>query len=724
MNRTILAALLLLMAVIAPSEVMAKYDRKFFSKAAEKVWSMDLPQFDPSADLSDSIFKGASTVCIARYSKRTAMYESNVNLGKYIHTGRATTHVTVGTRIYRVMVKLNDTKAVEDYTTFDIDVKSSESVEGYTYATSNTAFGARIFKPDGTVTDVDVSDAFTVTEGKNDKEAKRKLAIPGLAPGDVLDYFYYEEMFLDEVSIPDFQVYMLSSMPTKNFTFECELSPFLTLEYASYNGAPLLGLIGAYDKELTRVGFSVDNLAAVDTEMPFFQARRQMPYLTISIQNNASNMTYHPKSARVGGVNLPTMTQIMSDVGNSIVDTSLPEVPLNRALKIARQWRKDHPEANQRQYIDAAWTSLMYVLATEDRAFSDRAATVYFVDMLAKLKINIPAYHAVLTSRSQAPIQHLANYKQVRYATQVGDTIYMPQSALTFIPGQMSGLYAGEEYAVFPAPRTDSKFLTSPVIRRLPSSRPVANTARFTINAAINADDNQLVDLGCTMQMKGASKELFGRLIFTADYYEAIENYLGIAPNKRYKSKNDPEKVAEARTLIADGIAKALFDMNFATVGNLDITSIGCAPDSPNTEMTLTAVADGLVSQAGNNLLVNVGKLICNQRELTESQRTREVEALLPFPTNERYDIHFTVPEGYTVSPESIDALNEQLNNNAGAFATRATLKEGNPSVVELSVMSTLRKPVYTVEQWPEVVALLDASSKFNGATLLLTPSK
>ncbi len=712
------------MVVAIPSKVLAKYDEKFFKKAAEKVWSMDLPQFDPNADLSDSIFAGASTVCIARYSLRTAKYDTSVNLGKYVSTGLATTHVTEATHIYRVMLKLNDGKAVEDYTTFEIDVKSSDKVGGYTLASSNTAFGARVYKPDGTVRDVDVREAFTVTEGKKDKEAMRKLAIPGLAPGDVLEYFYYEDMFLDEVSMPPFQVYLLSSTPTKNFTFECELSPVLTLEYASYNGAPLLSMMGEYNKEVNHVGFSVNNLSAIDMDLPYSKPRRQLPYLNIYIQNNTSPAVYHPKSARVGGINMPVMAQIMTDAGHALLDTSLPEVPLNKALKIARNWRKAHPDATQREYIDAAWMSLLYVIENEDRTFSPRAMSVYFIDMLSKLKIATPARHALVTSLAQPPIQHLTSYTDASFATQVGDSIYMPLADMTFLPGQLPGLYAGEEYAVFKLDRSSSRFLSSPVIMRLPPTRPLLNTARSTVTASLDADDLTLMDLSCSFVLKGSSKQMLGSIIFKDEYYAAIEKYLGISPDKGYKSKVDPEKRAELKTTLAEAFAAAFIDTKFRSVGDLDITSIGCTPDSPNTEFGFTGVAEDLVSQAGNNLLVNIGKLIGSQLSITESQRTREIEAILPYPENERTKILFTVPDGYVVNPESLEALNVKINNDAGTFVVNAAVKADNPSVVELNVVMMKQRLVYTAEQWPLIVELIDASTKFNGASLLLNPAK
>lgn len=724
MKRIILSAIIVLITLAVPSVAMAKFDRKFFAKAADKVWSMDLPQFDPQADLSDSIFRGASTVCIARYQQRTAEYESNINLGKYVTTGRSTTHATIASRIYRVMLKLNDMKAVEDHADFDFDVKGSESVSGYTFAMTNSAFGARIYKPDGTVTDVDVSQAFAVTEGKNNKETKRKLAIPGLAPGDVLEYFYYDEMYLDEVSIPGFQIFLLTDIPTKNYTFECEVAPLLTLEYASYNGAPLLGMIGGYSKDVNRVGFSVYDLPAIDMDMPFFQAKRQLPYIDISIQNNTSRMLYHPKSARVGGVHLPTPDRILADAGNAIVDTSLPEVPLSRALKIARQWRKNHPDASEREYIDAAWLSLFYVLVLEQRSFSDRAASVYFVDMLSKLKIKTPARHALTTSRSQAPVSHLKSYDQPYYATLVGDSLYLPLPYMTFLPGQIPGLLAGEEIAVYKLNRDDAKFTTSAILARLPQTRSLLNTSRTTVTAALDPDDYMVMELGCNLEFKGASKMTFGQLVFQSDYIAAIENYLGIPVNKRYKPNEDPEKMAEMKSKFAAAVAEIILDTKLRSVGDLDITSIGCTPDSPNTEIAFTAEAENLVSQAGNNLLVNVGKLIGKQMILKESQRNREIEAILPYPSNDRIEIHFTVPEGYTVNSESLEVLNSQIANNAGSFASRAKVKADDSSVIEISVMLTLRNPVYSPEQWHEVVALIDASATFSGKYLLLNPVK
>lgn len=717
----ITAALLAMMSCITAS---AKQDEKFYRKACEKVWAMDLPQFDPKADLSDSIFQGASSVRIAVYNGITAEFENNLNIGKYVSTGTSHTHATVSSRIYRVMVKLNDAKAVEYYTDFDIDPKDKESAAGYTFVYTNSAFGARIYKPDGSVTDVDTGEALTVTEGKKDRDAKHKLAIPGLEVGDVLDYFYYNEEYLDEVNMPSITVKLLGTAPTKSYTFEATVSPQLTLEYASYNGAPLLGMIGEYSKDVNHVGFTINDLPSIDSDMPFFYSRRQMPYVKVLVLNNSSRMLYHPKTARRGGVNTPMMAHIMADAGHSIADTSLPEVPLSNALKLARQWHKAHPEATEHQLIDAAWMALYYTLATDKRSFSDRAASVYFVDMLKKLKIKQEARFALATSRSMPPINHLVAYTEPYYGVLIGDSLYMTPLYTTMLPGQVDALISGEEIAVFQAERTHPNFSASAATRALPTSRALQNTTLTTIDAVINPDDENQLDIDCKRLFKGASKKEISLIVLPNKQLEAYEDYLGIPEKKRQKVSIDPEKLAELNTAISEAVAKSTVDATFSRIDSLNIISVGCTPDNPNLEFAFTATAEDLISKAGNNLLVSIGKLLGNPVELTETQRTREIDAITPYPSNDRYEIHFRIPEGYTPSPESLEALNIQIANQAGKFMSRARIMPDDASIVQLTVICSMPSAVYHPDKWADVVELLDAATRFSGNALLLTPAK
>lgn len=529
-------------------------------------------------------------------------------------------------------------------------------------------------------------------------------------------------MYLDEVSIPEFRVNILSSQPTKNYTFECEMSPYLTLEYASYNGAPLLSWIGGYSKDVTRVGFTLMNLEAIDTDMPFFQPRRQLPYLSVLIMNNTSTLVYHPLSARVGGVRTPSMQDITLDAANFIADANLPDVPLSRAVKIAKDWRKAHPEATERQYIDAAWLSLFYVLSTESRKFSDRAASVYFVDMLKKLKISVPAKHALVTGRNQAPVNHLSSYKNANYATMVGDSIYAPWSSRTFMPGDLPGLVAGEEMIFFNQDRKQKNFAKSATLVRIPQQRAIRNVRSYDYTVTVDPDDDMLLEINGEVTLKGAAKSYMAPLVIPTDYYAAIEDFLGIPANKRHDLKVDSEKLAETRRLLGTAVPEKLLGAKLHSEGSFDITSIGCTPDKPNTEFAFTAVAEEMVTKAGNNLMVNLGRLVGGRVELTESQRKREIEALLDYPSTQRMHIRFTIPDGYKVNEESLKAMALNVSNKAGSFTTGAQISPTDERVIDITMSCQYRNPVYTVEQWPQLLALIDARNDFSGLSILLTP--
>lgn len=131
---------------------------------------------------------------------------------------------------------------------------------------------------------------------------------------------------------------------------------------------------------------------------------------------------------------------------------------------------------------------------------------------------------------------------------------------------------------------------------------------------------------------------------------------------------------------------------------------------------------EGLVARAGDNLIVKIGSLIGKQREITESQRTREVDILRRSPDNTRIDITFKLPEGYTVSDESLQALCRNVSNTGGTFFTRASRDATDPSSVIVSVNIRNPKTHYPLSAWQDIVALCDATSDFTTASLLLTP--
>ena len=129
--------------------------------------------------------------------------------------------------------------------------------------------GSRIYKPDGSLVDVDVTQAYPISDGKNadsGKESKYKLAIPSLDVGDVIEYFYYNEEWSDIFTLKPLSMEVSMGYPVLKYKIDGRFAPNLTVEYRTLNGAPVLNR-GVDEKNRNTVSISLskpppDNLAA------------------------------------------------------------------------------------------------------------------------------------------------------------------------------------------------------------------------------------------------------------------------------------------------------------------------------------------------------------------------------------------------------------------------------------------------------------------------------
>ena len=112
--KRLLTTLAVVFVAIMP--MWAKYDAKFFKKAAEKVWGMKLSDFDAKKEIPDSLYKDESAVIIAAYSNVEVKRVEQLNANKYSHYGKAFTNAIDMKSFSRIMIKLNDKKAVASAT--------------------------------------------------------------------------------------------------------------------------------------------------------------------------------------------------------------------------------------------------------------------------------------------------------------------------------------------------------------------------------------------------------------------------------------------------------------------------------------------------------------------------------------------------------------------------------------------------------------------------------
>lgn len=175
----------------------------------------------------------------------------------------------------------------------------------------------RIIKPDGTINEVSTDEYMTATEGKNDKEQRQKLAVPGLEIGDKIDIFFFNYTSLENHNLDPFIFRFRQSHPMLSYTVHCEIDDKLTTQYRTLNGAP------DFKQSTNEEGNILLDVAMKDIEQTepdlWYNSMQQTPTTLLYITNSQmKNTPTYPKVPRKKGCNpIPTRLPYRKTTGNS-----------------------------------------------------------------------------------------------------------------------------------------------------------------------------------------------------------------------------------------------------------------------------------------------------------------------------------------------------------------------------------------------------------------------
>lgn len=685
---------------------------KFQKEASKNVWSMRNELFDPTVEIPDSVRNGESAVVIADYYRVFTNYENIRDLH------RETTRLR-RTRWNRRMVKLFDNKAIEEFSEHEFGNRVRLDVENYTFGGSDNAFGARIHKPDGRVVDVDLSEAFAVSEGKKGKDVvSNKVAIPGLEPGDVLEYFDYNEEWIDEFDLPSVDIVPFDDYSVMRLVIDAEFSPKVTAEFRCYNDfiKPKLGVTAKGNNTLT---FDMSNIGTL-TDKKFIRKMRQLPFLKIATLNNASPYRFYPSTVRRGGLhgNVAPGT-IYRDIKYAIAASKYKEDFVKKVKRIFEDYRKAHPDADSRELADACWLAGVYVNAVDSKGqYGDYGFSIMMAELMNKLKISeSEAKIAFVNSRSSVPTRQIMSWRQPDYGVLLDKVLYLPEGYEQNAPGEVLADYQGEEGAHFPG---DRKALTDqmiPVVFTVPVSKSHNNKMTVSGTVDVNVDDSKATaDL--TLKAIGTVKEFPGLIVDLATWAPHAEEYLGIPQKQRYTEKNVDEV---ARKEKRDEAYKKFFKMIVSPDAKVDTAIVvqpGSIPSAAETIVTTKVTVEDCIVDAGNDVMLQVGKLFSDNQRIDGKERERQLDIYTGSPHQVAYDITFNIPEGYTVDEASLETLKKMENNTYGSFYSEGRLTEdGN---LEIHVRERYNTYIIPLEDWGSMLQILDASASFSDASIVL----
>ena len=241
----------------------------------KEVWGWAKPEFAVRNFPAD--YNSYSKVIIARHLEINGDSKRKSSLAAW---GFAIYKQSILTAIAREAVKINDKSALEDYS--EISFSQLERRSGYIFEDiTNVYIGIRVYKPDGSLKEIDTDDAVLVKEDKKRKGGK--IAVPDLQVGDIIDYFIASQRTMDPdgASIPPYELDIYADCPILSYSIHGEFGSKYAIEYREYNNAPKFKTTKNGDDNV--IDIQEKNIPAYPDISLWVSPYRQLPIIRLNI---------------------------------------------------------------------------------------------------------------------------------------------------------------------------------------------------------------------------------------------------------------------------------------------------------------------------------------------------------------------------------------------------------------------------------------------------------
>lgn len=675
---------------------------KLAQKVRQEVWSSTPADFQKRT-VPDR-YKNASAVILSYYRELSTDYYRKATADLVLNL-RLTRQIDC-TDMERMLIQINDKKALKDYSEFTFKTKSRKWTWGYHHKTQ-TVLGIRVIKKNGNVQEVSLDDYVDVKEGKNDKDLSQKIAVPGLEVGDCIDVFSLDQIDTQEQQLDPFYFVLRQDEPVLYTKVHCVLDQNLATVYRTMNGAP--DFTQTTDKDKNAVLDMVMD-KPIDAESSiWYNSLEQSPFIEMYITPTKAKVAVVEKAMRQKGVRgNPDVTPILQDdwkLLKSYVSkggyspAGLPST-YKSVFKSAKKEGMSAEEKADRIY------SFEYVSSgSSQRAFNTVA------NYLRKLGVEIEM--GITTPFGALPVDKLINYNSTSWFFRLKgtDMYYFPgtypkvASEIPYIyQGRKAYMQDSEEQITIPVSQAeDNKSVTDMVVK--------LDGTKLDISRKVTYSGEQ--------KMYGQSLVSPDNTLFGSSQLEAYWRYLKYDdkdPYSCYTKKESAELKGAFNEFRKNAIdpfkaeISSYHDADPVQVGGYGVDCVGIRRDSSNFVYHVDYVMDGMVKRAGNNYLLSVGKLIGSSLKLEGKDRERIDDVWRKMAFVDEWNIEIPLPKGYKVSAEALKKIETSVANECGEFTVKATA--GNESV-KVYVRKCFAHRVEPVSNWSKLLALVDACSAF-----------
>ena len=675
---------------------------KLAQKVRQEVWSSTPADFQKRT-VPDR-YKNASAVILSYYRELSTDYYRKATADLVLNL-RLTRQIDC-TDMERMLIQINDKKALKDYSEFTFKTKSRKWTWGYHHKTQ-TVLGIRVIKKNGNVQEVSLDDYVDVKEGKNDKDLSQKIAVPGLEVGDCIDVFSLDQIDTQEQQLDPFYFVLRQDEPVLYTKVHCVLDQSLATVYRTMNGAP--DFTQTTDKDKNAVLDMVMDKPMDAESSIWYNPLEQSPFIEMYITPTKSKVAVVEKAMRQKGVRgNPDVTPILQDdwklLKSNVSKGGYSPAGLPSTYKsVFKSAKKEGMSAEEK--ADRIYSFEYISWGSSQRVFNTVA------NYLRKLGVELEM--GITTPFGALPVDKLINYNSTTWFFRLkGTDVYYFPGTYPKVASEIPYIYQGrkaymqdsEEQITIPVSQAEDNKSVNDMVVKLDGTK---------------LDISRKVTYSGEQKMYGQSLVSPDNTLFGSSQLEAYWRYLKYDdkdPYSCYTKKETAELKGAFNEFRKNAIdpfkaeISSYHDGDPVQVGGYGVDCVGIRRDSSNFVYHVDYVMDGMVKRAGNNYLLSVGKLIGSSLKLEGKDRERIDDVWRKMAFVDEWNIEIPLPQGYKVSAEALKKIETSVANECGEFTVKATA--GNESV-KVYVRKCFAHRVEPVSNWSKLLALVDACSAF-----------
>ncbi|MFN6947004.1 MAG: hypothetical protein ACK4ND_18825 [Cytophagaceae bacterium] len=629
--------------------------------------------------------------------------------------------------LLRKRILLNDKAAVEAFSEF--------------YFISTTDVGFQHIKPGKEPIYVDMKEAVSVSSSVTipgvykssyswNKEYK-KLAIPDLEPGDIIDFFYNVE---ENPYIGPYQEYKFSEIifslhntyPTVNQKIEFEVEKLFFININNTNGAPQLKEEDSPAKK-TKMFSLVDKMREKEKKERWSYVYRSTP--TIKFQVLWLKSPNYKTTYFTGEIGVPKTKVPMQEVAEKISRDALM-IPYNlHTGKILAYLSKNHKKLTDP--VEIAKISYYYLRYSRfndlgrDEYYTSRLNDEFFCKVLISVfnAKKVPYKLIVAVPRSIGSLDEMVLKRELNWFLKVEGSkpLYIHTLSATSNVNEFLALLEGVDAYEITVDKKPKNISAKKI--QLPVTKEADNRHSETLDVSLK--DMEFLTIKREIQLTGYLKENYlNYVLLKYDVQPEDQHYfVGKDPELSYKPLVREERARKRAEIQEEDEEKRIerlkkyseSDFEIESYDNFALVQTGRSMEKPELIFNEEFKVKGLLKKAGLNYMLDAGKLIGSQVELQEDEYERTHDVYMFSARSYHYNITLNLPDGYMA--EGVEKLNFTIDNETGSFISSAKV-EGNKIII--SAQKVYKSNFVKKEDWGKMVAFLDGAFDFCNTKILL----